>query len=133
MNSHDSSAIITKDGKRKKTFRQKRPDPNKPDGWLWNVDGVPALPYRLPELTAAIAAGSSILVVEGERKVDLLGQWNVPATCCAGGAKKWRGEHAAFMRGANVVILPDNDDVGRAHMNIVARSSISRPCCSHEQ
>jgi Protein of unknown function (DUF3631)/CHC2 zinc finger len=118
----DGSPIVSKEGKRKKSFRQKRPDPNATSGWVWNVDGVPLLPYRLPELTAAIAAGSSILLVEGEGKVDLLGQWNIPATCCAGGAKKWRGEHAAFLRGANVVILPDNDDVGRAHMNIVAAS-----------
>jgi hypothetical protein len=62
------------------------------------------------------------LVVEGETKVDLLRSWNIPATCCAGGAKKWREEHAAFLRGANMVILADNDDVGRAHMSIVAAS-----------
>jgi hypothetical protein len=47
---------------------------------------------------------------------------NFPATCCAGGAKKWRAEHAAFLRGANVLILPDNDDIGREHMNVVAAS-----------
>jgi CHC2 zinc finger len=45
----DGSSIVTKEGKRKKTFRQRRPDPNQPDNWLWNVDGVPPLPYRLPE------------------------------------------------------------------------------------
>ena len=83
---------------------------------------MPALPYRLPELIEAIAVGCAILVVEGEAKVDQLRSWNIPATCCAGGAKKWRAEHSAFLRGANVVILPDNDDVGRAHMNVVAAS-----------
>ena len=40
---------------------------------------------------------------------------------------RWRreemaAEHATFLRDAEVVILPDNDDVGRAHMNIVAAS-----------
>jgi Protein of unknown function (DUF3631)/CHC2 zinc finger len=118
----DGSSIVTKEGKRKKTFSQRRPDPNQPDNWLWNVDGVPPLPYRLPEMVEAIAAGYAILVAEGEAKVDLLRSWDIPATCCAGGAKKWRPEHSAFLRGANVVILPDNDDAGREHANLVGGS-----------
>ena len=118
----DGTYVLTKEGKRKKTFRQRRPDPDRPDHWLWNVDGIPTLPYRLPEIIEAIATERTILVVEGEAKVDLLRSWNIPATCCAGGAKKWRVEHAAFLRGTKVVILPDNDDAGRAHMNVVAAS-----------
>jgi DNA primase len=118
----DGTYVLTEEGKRKKAFRQRRPDPERPNHWLWNVNGVPPLPYRLPELIGAAAAGSTILVVEGEAKVDLLRSMNIPATCCAGGAKKWRTEHTAFLRGAQVVIMPDNDDVGRAHMNIVAAS-----------
>jgi hypothetical protein len=118
----DGSYVLTNEGKRKKTFRQRRPDPGKPGAWLWNVDGVPMLLYRLPEVIGAIAAGRAILIVEGEAKVDLLRSWDIPATCCVGGAKKWRAEHAAFLRGAQVVIVPDNDEVGRAHMAIVAAS-----------
>jgi Protein of unknown function (DUF3631)/CHC2 zinc finger len=118
----DGSYVLTKEGKRKKAFRHKRPDPSKPGRCLWNVNGVPALPYRLPGIIEAIAVGCFILIPEGEGKVELLGSWNIPATCCAGGAKKWRAEHSAFLRGGNVVILPDNDDAGRAHMNVVAAS-----------
>jgi Protein of unknown function (DUF3631)/CHC2 zinc finger len=118
----DGTYVLGSEGKRKKTFRQKRPDPDRPDHWLWNADGVPALPYRLPEVIEATAGGRTILIVEGEAKVDLLRSWDMPATCCAGGAKKWRPAHAAFLRGAQVVILPDNDDAGRAHMNVVAAS-----------
>jgi DNA primase len=62
------------------------------------------------------------LIVEGEAKVDLLHDWNVPATCCSGGAKKWKPEHAAYLRDADVVILPDNDDTGREHVKAVAAS-----------
>ena len=102
----DGSFVI-KDGKRKKTFRQKRPDPDQPSEWIWNVDGVPVLPYRLPEVIEAIAAGHPVLVVEGERKADLLWSWNIAATCNAGGAKKWKPEHAEFLRGADVVLVPD--------------------------
>jgi hypothetical protein len=68
------------------------------------VEGVPALPYRLPELIKAVAIGCAILVVEGEAKVDLLQTWGIPATCCACGAKKWRAEHAAHLRGANATL-----------------------------
>ena len=111
--------FVTKDGKRKKTFRQRRPDAEHPGEWLWNVDGVPVIPYRLPGLIEAVAAGHAIVIVEGETKVDLLGSWNVPATCCAGGAKKWRTEHTEYLRGADVVLVPDNDDAGWAHVNEV--------------
>ena len=115
-------SFILKDGKHKKTFRQKRPDPAKPGAWIQNVDGVRTIPYRLPELIEAIALERQIVIVEGEAKVDLLRSWNVPATCCSGGAKKWRTEHAEFLRGANVVILPDNDDAGRKHADAVGAS-----------
>jgi CHC2 zinc finger len=41
------------DGKRCKTFRQRRPDPEKPGDWIWNLEGVPHGLYRLPELREA--------------------------------------------------------------------------------
>jgi hypothetical protein len=36
------------------------------------MDGVRLVPYRLPELLAAIRNSGLILIAEGERKVDLL-------------------------------------------------------------
>src|SRR5262249_48914629 len=68
-------SFVMKDGKRKKTFRQKRPDPDKPGEWIWNTDGVPALIYRLPEVARAIIDGRTIFVVEGEGCADAL--WNL--------------------------------------------------------
>jgi DNA primase len=119
----DGSFVPGKKGdKRKKTFRQMRPDPDHPDNWIWNVENAPVVPYRLPEVSEAIANGHPIFVVEGEAKVDLLTSWNVPATCCAMGAGKWHDEHSHFLAGADVVILPDNDQNGRKHANQVAAS-----------
>jgi hypothetical protein len=118
----DGTFVLTKEGKRKKKFRQRRPDPNRPGHSLWNVEGVPPIPYQLPKLIKAIALGRPVLVVEGELKVDLLQPLDIPATCNAGGAEKWRAEHSARLRGAKVVILPDNDERGRAHLNVVAAS-----------
>jgi hypothetical protein len=115
--------IETREGKRKKTFRQRRPDPDKPGQWIWNVDGVPPLIYRLPEVIEALGNGRPVAIVEGEGKADLLWRWNVPATCCAMGAGKWKAEHAEFLRGvADVIILPDNDEKGREHAEHVAAS-----------
>ena len=118
----DGTFVRTAEGKHKKTFLQGRPDPQQPNKWVWNVDGAAILPYRLPQLIEAIGNGYFVVVAEGEAKVDLLRSWNVPATCCAGGAKKWRAEHSEFLRGADVVILPDNDDAGHAHCDIVGAS-----------
>ena len=118
----DGSFVVTKEGKRKKTFRQKRPDADKPDGWLWNVDGVPPLPYRLPELIEAIAVGSAVLIVEGEaRSISYdpgISRRRAAPAARRSGAPNMRHPCAAPMR----VILPDNDEAGRAHMNVVAAS-----------
>jgi hypothetical protein len=103
-----------------KKFRQRRPDGN--GGWLWNLAGVQPLPYKLPELLEALAHDRSIAIVEGEAKVDLLWSWNIPATCNSGGAQKWRPRHSAYLSGADIVILPDNDQAGRLHLDAVAVS-----------
>ena len=96
-----------------KDFRQRRPDPK--GGWIWNIEGVRIVPYRLPELCEAISSGKTVFVVEGEKDADNLAKLGIAATCNSGGVGKWYSEHAAFLRGAGVVILPDNDEAGRKH------------------
>jgi putative DNA primase/helicase len=116
----DGSFVVGADGKRKKTFKQRRPDPDHFGQWIWKVGGIRPVPYRLEELCADLAEGRTVLLVEGERKVNLLrDDWNVPATCCAGGSGKWREEHSAYLRGADVVLVPDNDDAGYHHADAV--------------
>lgn len=115
-------SYVTKQGKRKKSFSQKRPDPDRVGRWIYNVNGVAIIPYRLPELLEAVENNQVILIVEGEAKVDLLRAWNVPATCCAGGAKNWKPERSKFLRDADVVLIPDNDGVGFEHVQIVGAS-----------
>lgn len=39
-----------------------------------------------------------------------------------GGAKKWRKEHASYLRDADVVVVPDNDAAGQDHAHSVAMS-----------
>ena len=118
----DGSSVLNKDGKRKKSFRQKRPDPNHPGKWINNIDGVRPVLYKLPDVNEAIGNDHPIAIVEGEAKVDLLRSWDVPATCNAMGAGKWKLDHSEFFRDANVVVMPDNDDTGRNHADLVSAS-----------
>jgi hypothetical protein len=115
-------SFILKDGKHDKVFRQRRPDPDRPGQWIHNKEGAPVVPYRLPQVLEAIAAGHPVFIAEGEAKADLLWSWNVAATCCAGGAKKWKPEHSEFLRGAEVVLLPDHDGAGYEHCHVVGSS-----------
>jgi len=102
-----------------KDFRQRRhgrpsDDPDRiKDGWCWSVRGVRQVPYRLPELIEAIANGQPVWIVEGEKDVDNLYRLGVPATCNAGGAGKWRAELNEYFRGADVIIVQDNDPQAR--------------------
>jgi hypothetical protein len=109
---------------RKKTFRQKRPDPYHPGKWIWNTSGCPTLIYRLAEVTEAVAANYSVLVVEGEAKADLLWSWNVASTTNAGGAKKWTSVHSEFLKDADVILVPDHDEAGWQHINQVGTSLV---------
>ncbi|MGA0564157.1 AAA family ATPase [Ancylobacter sp. VNQ12] len=83
-------------------------------------DEPPPVLYRLPEVIEALANESMVLIVEGEKKADALWALGIPATCNAGGSKKWRPEFNEVFRAGNVVVLPDNDDTGRQHAAIVA-------------
>jgi DNA primase len=101
-----------------KDFRQRRPDGK--GGWIWNLKGVRRVPYRLPELLGADPE-ELIFVVEGEKDVESLRRLGLVATTNPGGAGKWRHEYRRYLAGRKVVILPDNDDAGRAHAEEVAR------------
>ena len=102
-----------------KDFRQRRPDGN--GGWNWSTKGVRQVPYRLGALLER-PEDAPVYVVEGERDADRLAKLGLIATCNAGGAGKWRDELSAFLRGATVYILADNDDAGRDHAQRVAKS-----------
>lgn len=101
-----------------KDFRQRRPN-GAPDKWLWNMEGVEPLPYRLPDLLADPDA--TVFIPEGEKGCDHLGEIGLVATSNHGGAKKWRTEISRWLACRDVVLLPDNDDVGREHVQDVAQ------------
>jgi hypothetical protein len=106
-----------------KGFSQRRPDGK--GGWIWSLDGLRPVPYRLCELSEAIATEKTVFICEGEKAVHALLLLGVPATCSPGGAGKWRDEYCQHLTGADVVILPDNDEPGEQHCNAVAKSLAS--------
>ena len=110
-------------GKNYKVFRQKRPHPDYTGRWIHNVEGIDVeLPYRLPDILAALANERTIVICEGERKADLLWQMGIPATTNAMGSGKWRAGHSKFFQDVAVIILPDADAAGHAHADKVAKS-----------
>lgn len=100
-----------------KKFFQRRPN-GAPDGFIKDLDGIEPLPYRLPELLADPMA--TVFVVEGEKDVDNLFEVGILSTCNHGGARKWKREISHWLAGRQVVIIPDNDETGRAHARDVA-------------
>jgi putative DNA primase/helicase len=106
--------VVRRPGKR---FMQRR---RAPDGDLvWNLDGVDRVPYRWPQLEAAIAECADIYVVEGEKDADRLAALGLCATTGAGGASwRWPDAWAEHFRGAGTVyVLADADEPGRTAAN----------------
>ncbi len=107
-----------------KNFWQRRPDGK--GGWIKGLyKDDPAYPndpskkklavrlvlFHLPKIKKAISEGKAIFVVEGEKDVLNLETLGVYATCNPMGAGKWRPEYNEMLRGANVIIIPDNDQL----------------------
>jgi len=88
-----------------KSFRQRHKEDGK---WVWNMDGVDRIPYRIDE----IANSSQVIIVEGEKDVDTLSGLGFVATTFAGGASAWKSDYARFFIGKQVLVIPDNDPSG---------------------
>ena len=101
-----------------KTFRQRRPDGK--GGWIYNMDGVEALPFNLVGILAEPDA--PVFIVEGEKAAERLIKLGLVATTSHGGAGKWSDALAQYFDGRNVVVMPDNDNAGKRHADQVVRA-----------
>lgn len=90
----------------RRKFKQRAPD-GKGD-WVWSLQNVRRVLYRLPELIAADPA-ATVWIAEGEKDVDRLRSLGLIATCNPMGAGKWLDEYSDFLVGRDCVVLPDND------------------------
>ena len=93
-------------------FSQRRPDDN--GAWIQNTKGVRThVLYRLPALIAAVKAKQRVYICEGEHDANTGVELGVIATTMPGGVGKWRSEYDEFFRGADVVVISDNDQQSR--------------------
>lgn len=98
-----------------KTFRQRHKDNS--GNWIYNMENVRRVLYRLPD----VLNNEEVIIVEGEKDADNVSALGLCGTTCPMGAKKWRPEYSECLEGKDVILIPDNDDQGRAHMLQVAQ------------
>lgn len=110
--------VVQKQFEHGKKILQERCDEN--GNWKPGLKDVRRVIYRLPEVIKAVAENQTIFIVEDEKNVETLRSWGLVATTNPVGAGKWLEEYSKFLKYANVVILPDNDPVGKEHAEDVA-------------
>jgi Family of unknown function (DUF5906) len=108
-------------------FWLERPDS---DGkWIKGRGNVSTVIYHLPEIRKAMKTGRRIVTAEGEKDVENLWSIGIAATCNPDGASepnkkaKWHRKFSEMLRGADLVIMGDDDAAGRAHMQATANAS----------
>lgn len=116
--------VVRKPGKK---FLVRRPDPEDPTKWEWNLKGIQPIPYNLRECLAA-PLDQLIYVVEGEKDVETLRKHGLVATCNHGGAGKWYNHHSKWFKNRKMVVLCDGDEPGLKHQRIVADSLVPIVC-----
>ena len=106
------------------------------DGNRWVKGLTPAVKaqvpiYRSQEVRRAIAAGQPIWMVEGEGCADALWNIGIPATTTLGGSKKYHsyGDYSEDLQDAHLVLCPDCDRVGIAHMEEIAQDFPAAQWC----
>lgn len=82
--------------------------------------GVHKTIYNLDRISNAIKKGYSVYICEGEKDVDTLSNMGYSA-CTMGGCGDWRKEFAQHFKGADVILLPDNDEPGQEVMQQIKK------------
>jgi len=103
-----------------KGFYQRQPDGK--GGYLNHLKGITPTLYHQDKLKQMIDSGTPVYVVEGEKDTDRLRGLGLVATCNPMGAGKWHDSYSQALKGADLVIIPDNDQPGRDHAGQVAKS-----------
>ena len=93
-----------------------------PDGkgsWVWNLEGVRRVPYRLHDL---LASSGTVHIPGGEKDCETLIKLGMTATTNPCGEGNWKPEFNEHLKGRKVVVFEDNDKPGRKHGQVVAKS-----------
>lgn len=109
-----------------KDFRARRPDGA--GYWVWNLDGVALVPYRLPHILAR--PNQPVVIVEGEKDADALADaYGIETTTGIGGTGiGWLDSYSVLLAGRRVAVIPDADAAGIKHAERVMGSLIRHGC-----
>ena len=110
-----------------KRFVQRKPDGV--GGYEYKLGEIRKPLYHLPEVITA----NHVIITEGEKDADRVRALNlaqfakscftrIAVTTNVDGAGKWRPDYNPYFAGKDVVLLPDDDDLGRQHARMVAAS-----------
>lgn len=104
--------VRIKNGDKKTQFFEKFEDGK----WIRRkkeIDGpLPLILYRLNE----VLSSDVVYIVEGEKDVESLRSLGYVATTNSGGVSAWKPEHSEFLRDKSVILLADNDVVGKKRL-----------------
>ena len=92
--------------------------------WQGDLEGIDRgnIPiYRHADIRKAIAKNELIFITEGEPCADALWALGLAATTNIGGSGKWRASDTRDLEGAKVVIVPDRDQIGIKHAELLAQ------------
>jgi hypothetical protein len=90
------------------------------DHWAQGKPAGPKIPYRLPEMLAALPA-EPVFIAEGEKDADNVAELGLIATCNSEGAGKWSDSLNKWFAGRQAAyVIEDNDQAGRDHAARVA-------------
>jgi hypothetical protein len=132
---HDTHYLYT-DSYGKPLFRVVRTPDKKfwqqrltPEGeWANGLGDTVRVLYRLAEVQGAVVSKKPIWVVEGEKDADRLHRMGLCATTNPGGAGKWLPHHTDTVAGAELHIVADKDEPGRAHATHIRDVCTPRGC-----
>jgi putative DNA primase/helicase len=79
--------------------------------------------YQLPAIVWARSAGAVVWYVEGEKDADRLVSMGLVGTTSVSGAGSWLPHYAQSLVDVALVVVADNDAVGKAHARTVAASA----------
>ena len=95
---------------------------NKDGKWIKGLHKKKPVLYKLPQIIKAVKEGKTIFICEGEKDADTVRKMGFHATTNPMGASKWRQNYTETLKGAEIVICPDNDEAGREHVSTVLRA-----------
>ncbi len=101
----------------KKKFSYRKPKGK--NDWEWNIESVRRVLYNLPNI---LKSDAPIYLGEGEKDCDLLNKEGLTATTNVCGGLSWESEYNQFLKDKDVVVLEDNDEIGRKRGKLISES-----------